>query len=78
LSERYKGRQISEFKVILGHSKDQPRCGRNSNFRAGPYPTSLPFVLNIGRQISSAMLEKEKYACCLLRIKGLGSWNAGS
>jgi hypothetical protein len=39
LSERYKGRQIPEFKVNLGHSKVRPRCGRNGNFRTG-FPSS--------------------------------------
>ena len=32
LVKRYKGRQVPEFKVSLGHSENRPMCGRNSKF----------------------------------------------
>jgi hypothetical protein len=47
LIERYKGRQIPEFKVSLGQIQFRPRCGRNSNLGAEFHPTSLSFMLNV-------------------------------
>jgi hypothetical protein len=72
LSEKYKGRQIPEFKVSLGqipefkislgHSKVRPRCGRNGNFSLSP-------VLNKGRQISEVFCNVKKKNVCLLSPK---------
>jgi hypothetical protein len=50
---RYKGRQVPEFRVSLGHREFRPRsrprprpkCGRNGNSRAGYHPAILLPVL---------------------------------
>jgi hypothetical protein len=39
LSERYKGRQIPEFKISLRVQAHSLRCGRNGNFRMVSHPT---------------------------------------
>ena len=85
---RYKGRQVPEFRVSLGHREFRPRsrprprpkCGRNGNFRAESYPNILLSMLYKGWQISELFCNvKKKCACCLfLRIKGQGSWDADS
>jgi hypothetical protein len=63
MSERYKGRQIPEFKVK--HSKVRPRCGRNNNFRTGSHPASLASMYNRSRQIS-------EFFCTVKRKRVLG------
>ena len=69
----YKGREVPEVRVGLGLSQVRPRCGRSGNFRTGSSPASLTSVLHRGRQISEFFYNVKMCACCLLRIKGLGS-----
>ena len=57
---KIQSRQISEFKISLGHSKVRPRCGRNGNFRTEPLLAGLSSVLNRGRQNS-------EFFCCVKR-----------
>ena len=68
LSERYKGRQIPEFKVSLGQSKLKPRC---ADLRDGSHPASLLSVLTkADRSLNSfAMLRQMR----LLFPRGQGA-----
>jgi hypothetical protein len=67
LSERYKGRQISEFKVSLEKSKFRLRCDGSDDLRARSYPASLSTVFTkAGRSLNSFVpLLRKKCVCCL-------------
>ena len=54
LSERYKGKQIPEFKVSLGHSKFRPRAMHSGygNFKMGFHLVKLIDCAYKGRQVS--------------------------
>jgi hypothetical protein len=41
LSERYKGRQIPEFKVSMGQREFRSRHGQNGNLRTGSHPAKF-------------------------------------
>jgi hypothetical protein len=70
----YRGRQIPEFRVSLGHNKVRPRYGRNGNFRSGSHPNSLVSVLNRGRGILLQCLKKKSV---LALSRELRVWGPG-
>lgn len=48
----YKGRQIPEFKVVLGQSKSRSRLGGNGNSRTGYHPSKHIVCAYKSRHIS--------------------------
>jgi hypothetical protein len=66
--------------MSLVQSEVRPRCGKMVITEQGP--TQLVYHLCLTKTEKSlnsfAMLRKPKYAYCLLRIKGLGSWYSDS
>ena len=72
LSERYKGRQIPEFKVSLGQRefRSRPRHGRNGNFRTGSHPAKF---IKSASSLNSFTVLKQKCVCCpFSKTKELG------
>jgi hypothetical protein len=63
LSERYKGRQIPEFKVSLEQREFRSRSSWNGNLRMPSHPAKFIFCLTkVGRSmISFVIFKKKKY-----------------
>jgi hypothetical protein len=59
LSERYKGKQIPEFKISQGQTEFSSRHVENDDLRVGSHPPSLLLVLTMAdRSLNSfAMLK---------------------
>ena len=72
LSERYKGRQIPEFKVSLKWGNVWPLRDGSSDLRARSNPASLLSVLTKAGRTPNSFAMLRKCACCLsLEVKVL-------
>jgi hypothetical protein len=72
-------KQTPEFRACLDRAGIGP--GVVEMVLSGQNPTQMSYYLCLteaGRSLNSFAMFKEMCACCLLRIKGLRSWDADS